>query len=130
MLNRLEKLVEDYRRKLLVKLVVLFGSRARGDYTDESDIDVLVVADDLPKDPRESFAILRDAKYADVNPIGLNTEIFLKKLRAGSTFIIEILEEGKIMYADKEFQEQITSTYRGIREKYVRKGNTWIMRIT
>ncbi len=128
MLSKLDYLVEDYRGKLLVKLIILFGSRARGDYTNESDTDILVVADDLPKDPRESFAILRDARYIGVNPIGLNTEIFLKKLRAGSPFIIEILEDGKVIYADKEFQEQVMNVYKEVRGKYVRKGSTWIMR--
>ncbi|MEM2398244.1 MAG: nucleotidyltransferase domain-containing protein, partial [Ignisphaera sp.] len=50
MLNDLNTLLEKYRKKLALRLVILFGSRARGDYTDRSDIDILVVADDLPKD--------------------------------------------------------------------------------
>lgn len=42
-----------------VRFVVLFGSRARGDYTDESNVDVLVVADELPDDPREAYDVVR-----------------------------------------------------------------------
>ncbi|MEM1595519.1 MAG: nucleotidyltransferase domain-containing protein, partial [Ignisphaera sp.] len=60
MLDDLKSLVESYRNRFSLKLVVLFGSRARGNYTDESDIDILVVADNLPKDPREAFSMLRD----------------------------------------------------------------------
>ncbi|WP_338025400.1 nucleotidyltransferase domain-containing protein [Acidianus ambivalens] len=32
---------------------MLFGSRARGDFTNSSDYDVLVVGDEIPKDPRK-----------------------------------------------------------------------------
>lgn len=125
MLSELNELLDRYKKKLILRLVVLFGSRARGDYTDSSDIDVLVVADDLPKDPRESFAVLRDINFINVHPIGLNTEIFLKKLREGSVFILEVLDEGKIMYADNEFQEQVMNIYKEVRSKYVRQERTW-----
>lgn len=125
MLSELNELLDRYKKKLVLRLVVLFGSRARGDYTDSSDIDVLVVADDLPKDPRESFAVLRDINFINVHPIGLNTEIFLKKLREGSVFILEVLDEGKIMYADNEFQEQVMNIYKEVRSKYVRQERTW-----
>ena len=37
------------------KLVILFGSYARGDYTNESNINVLAVSDQLPKDPRQAY---------------------------------------------------------------------------
>lgn len=107
----LSSLIEKYKRYSL-KLVVLFGSRARGDYTNESDVDLLVVADNLVKDPRESFIQLYDPDYPLVNPIGLNTETFLKKLEEGSTFILEILEDGKILYADTEFLQEVMNSYR------------------
>jgi predicted nucleotidyltransferase len=129
LLNNLISLIERYREKLALRLVVLFGSRARGDYTEESDIDILVVADDLPRDPREAFSILRDTRYASVNPIGFNTEVFLKKLRSGSTFLIEILDEGTILYADREFYTMVMIVYEEVRKKYVKKGRTWIEKL-
>ncbi|MEM0000376.1 MAG: nucleotidyltransferase domain-containing protein [Desulfurococcaceae archaeon] len=127
MLSELSNLVESYRSKLKLRLVVLFGSRARGDYTDWSDIDVLVVADDLPRDPRDCFAVLRDIGFARVHPIGFNTESFLKKLREGSTFIIEILEEGKILFEDTDFLKEVMNIYKEVRSRYARQGRTWTM---
>lgn len=38
-------------RALGLRAVVVFGSVARGDFHDESDIDVLVIAEHLPPDP-------------------------------------------------------------------------------
>jgi predicted nucleotidyltransferase len=65
----LEKLKELVNKLInyKVRLIILFGSRARGDYTDESDIDVLIVADKMPSDPREAYEIVRrliDVKIA------------------------------------------------------------------
>jgi predicted nucleotidyltransferase len=52
--NQAFRLAEELQRKLREALidsvqVILFGSQARGDATDESDIDVLVVLPDLEK---------------------------------------------------------------------------------
>ena len=126
MLDDLRSLVESYRERFSLRLVVLFGSRARGDYTDESDVDILVVADNLPKDPREAFSTLRDARYPSINPIGFNTEVFLKKLAAGSTFLLEILDEGIVLYADKDFYTMTMKIYENVRKRYIRRGRTWI----
>lgn len=41
-----------------VRAVVVFGAVARGDFNDRSDIDVLVVATDLPEDPLRRLARL------------------------------------------------------------------------
>jgi len=121
----LRDLIEKYRR-VGAKLVVLFGSRARGDYTNISDYDVLVVADNLPRDPSESYSILYDEKFPSVNPIGINTVSFLKKLREENTFILEVLEDGKVLYADEKFLEEVKGIYKAIRATYIRRGKTWI----
>ncbi|MBO3840050.1 MAG: nucleotidyltransferase domain-containing protein, partial [Candidatus Brockarchaeota archaeon] len=44
--------MQDFLRqveKLEPKLIILFGSHARGDFTEESDIDICVVAENLPE---------------------------------------------------------------------------------
>lgn len=108
------------------KLVILYGSRARGDYTEESDVDILVVGDSIPKDPRTAYSILIDSRYPRVQPIGFNTEVFLNKLREGCTFILEILEDGKILYANEEFLALVNREFSCTRSRYKRAGKTWI----
>lgn len=125
MCDNLSHLIERYR-SVGAKLVVLFGSRARGDYTEYSDYDVLVVGDGIPRDPREAYATLIDPSNPNIQPLGMNTEVFLKKLREGSTFILEILEDGRILYADEVFLNNVMEEFKRIRSKYQRIGRTWV----
>src|SRR5450759_5454041 len=57
----LQPVVEQLRAQLGARLraIVLFGSRARGDARLDSDIDLLVVADGLPRDPISRLTELR-----------------------------------------------------------------------
>jgi predicted nucleotidyltransferase len=41
---------------------IVFGSVARGDFTAESDTDLLIVSDELPSDPRQRLALLFGAR--------------------------------------------------------------------
>lgn len=48
LLARAERFAESLDPSLGVHAVAVFGSVARGDFHDASDVDVLVIADDLP----------------------------------------------------------------------------------
>jgi hypothetical protein len=87
---------------------------------------VLVVADNIPKDPRQAYELLYDPNQPLLSPIGMNTQTFLKKLREGSTFILEILEDGRILCGDHNFIKEVMKLYREKRRQYIRKGKTWI----
>ena len=117
-----EELCKEYS-KFNPKLVVLFGSYARGDYTNESDVDVLVVSDVFPRDPREGFAMTYTMKFPKVMPVAMNTQVFLKKLNEGSTFILEIIEDGKILCGDKEFESDVLENTRKLGKSSEGKGS-------
>jgi len=121
----LENICKKYR-DLKPRLVVLFGSYARGDYTDESDIDILVVSDHVSRDPREAFQQLYDPEEPKIMPIGMNTEVFISKLKRGEPFILEIMEDGKVLCKDPEFHNFILKLYKEVRKNYIRRGRTWI----
>ena len=122
-----ERLCGKYER-FSPRLVVLFGSRARGDHLEDSDIDVLVVSDALPRDPREAFEALYDPSDPLVMPIGMNTSVFVRKLREGNTFVLEVLEDGRILCGDPSFISEVTRLYREVRRRYVRRGRAWELR--
>ena len=50
----------------------------------------------------------------------------MKKLAEGSTFILEVLEDGKVLYADEGFLNSVMGEYSRVRPRYKRAGKTWI----
>ena len=120
-----EELCNKYT-KFNPRVVILFGSYARGDYTNESDIDILIVSDTFPKDPREGFIMAFDPSNPKVMPVAMNTEVFLKKLRNGSTFILEVIEDGKILCGDEEFIKEMKDVFSEVRKRFKRVGKVWM----
>ncbi|WP_084739650.1 nucleotidyltransferase domain-containing protein [Sulfuracidifex tepidarius] len=111
-----------------MKLVILFGSRARGDFTETSDYDALLVGDEVPRDPRmiPEDVYVRATKMfpGEVDPVFVNSEVFLKKLREGSPFFLQIMEEGKVLLKDDNFWEKALGVYKEVRSSFERKGKT------
>lgn len=74
--TREKKAVLEFRDKLIqkfgeqFKLIVLFGSKARGDYDPESDIDLLLVV-------KKKSLDFRDKIYDIVMDIGLDYDVVL-----------------------------------------------------
>lgn len=77
------------------KMIVLYGSYARGTATKDSDIDLAVVCDSVEGDYLENatalFRLRRD--------IDLRIEPILIAEEAGNSFYREILRTGKVVYA-------------------------------
>ena len=89
-----KKIKQEYR----AERVILFGSHARGDATEDSDVDLLVVA---PTKERffERMAsvrrLIRDLRDGlPVSPIVLTPGELEKRRQAGDPFVREILETG------------------------------------
>ncbi len=68
-----------------MELVLLFGSRGRGDFKENSYYDVSVVGDEVPRGPRkvpdESYLRVLEISPGEVDLVFMNTEAFLGKLR-------------------------------------------------
>lgn len=82
------------QRRLDVRAVVLFGSYARGDHHEASDIDVLVVVDGpLPARPQERLA-LTEPRPPLVQPVVWTTDEFAGRLRRGDLIATEAVQRG------------------------------------
>ena len=68
-------------------LVILFGSRARGDHTPLSDFDLLVISDEKPPEA-PSFIQL----------FWFSREEVERRIRDFDTILIDALIEGKVLY--------------------------------
>lgn len=97
--KEIEKIVSDLIRNYNPKLVVLFGSYAQDAYSENSDIDLLVIKETKK---RPIWRRIAARKAIDTNmpmDIIVYTPSEFKQLRMNnSPFIKEILSQGKILY--------------------------------
>ncbi|MBC7128617.1 MAG: nucleotidyltransferase domain-containing protein [Thermoplasmatales archaeon] len=95
--------IEKYKEKIIKILkpekIILFGSFARGDFNEGSDIDIVVIAE-WKENFLDRIKILMDLNdYSlPVEAIGYTKEEFEKMKEEKNPFILNILEEGKIIY--------------------------------
>ena len=96
-LNELQTFINRIEKETL-KFVLLYGSLAKGTYTQYSDIDVLCVYDREFNDLRERF--LFSYKYSEglVQPKNISYEEFKKGLMEGNPFLHSILQDGIIIF--------------------------------
>ena len=96
----LEGYLSELRRELDLKLVILFGSLARGDWKENSDIDLPIVSDDLSDDfsddPRENFIKL---KRHGIELYEFSVKRFLRELEKPNLIILDVLKYHKRLVA-------------------------------
>lgn len=92
--------IEEVEKELRPALMLLFGSRCRGEHTQLSDIDLLVVSDQLGPDPRESFVRLKRICPAPIEPFGGDMEWLLTGICTLNFLILDALTEGIILYGE------------------------------
>lgn len=89
--NDLSRYLNELSAIIKPKCIVLFGSTARGDWDAYSDIDILIVSDDLPDDFFKSLTILYKPRRGRVQPFGYNTAKVEKMIVNGNSFVINAL---------------------------------------
>lgn len=98
--------IRAYRDRVVERLrprcVLLFGSFARGDVHEGSDVDVLVVADfAVPFLDRIRLLLdLNDGIGLPLEPVGYTPEEFRHMRETGNRFVQEVLETGQVLYGD------------------------------
>lgn len=100
--EKVRQLVEEYAKlvisKMKVNKIILYGSYARGDYRDNSDIDVAVViskknvSKDIIKQMGQLVRLTRNISF-DIEPILLIEE------EDKSGFLENISQYGEVVYA-------------------------------
>lgn len=111
--GELEKFCAEARGRR-ARAVLLFGSRARGQHTEHSDADVCLIADDLPEDPFQR-RYPAPSGYRSLAVFGFHPGEFLRLLRQGNPFVLEIVHGGKLLYDDGFFGQVRESFEEAIR---------------
>ncbi len=73
-LKRLAENSEEIRQRFSVKALSIFGSAARGEATDKSDVDVLVVFNQ-----RATFDLFMDLKFYLEDLLGMSVDLVTDK---------------------------------------------------
>lgn len=95
--TELDRLVEGLK-KAGARKIILFGSLARQDADEESDIDLIVVMD-TPKRFVDRLALVYDELVPRVaTDVLVYTPEEFEELRQTRPFIMEAIEEGKVLY--------------------------------
>lgn len=120
--------------------VVVYGSVARGTMRHDSDVDVLIVARDLPRgrlNRVQEFEAVEDAVAEDVRRAasrGITTVLapILKtpeEVMAGSPLFLDMVEDARVLYDRNGFFAQQLARLRNrlaeLGAKRVWKGNAW-----
>lgn len=101
----LDKVVEALVQSVDPERIILFGSRARGDGTEDSDIDLLLeirTGRDTRRTSRESYETIH--KLPERPAVGIDIVVkdsaFVKRFaNSAGTVVRPALREGKVLYA-------------------------------
>jgi predicted nucleotidyltransferase len=92
-IEQVRDLARKIRARRRVSAVILYGSFARGDFHEGSDIDLIIVGDFRERFHKRAAAIL-DLTDLPVEPICCTGEEFAELVRSKNPFIREALAEG------------------------------------
>ncbi len=105
-----EKILTEIKEVLTsfgVEKIILFGSYAYGVPNTDSDIDLLVIKENLPESETRNFRLkLKKALWSKIGKYNLpfdllvdNEERIKKRIEMGDLFYKEIYYKGKLIYA-------------------------------
>jgi predicted nucleotidyltransferase len=97
-IERVKAISKRLKKEYGAQEVILFGSHARGEATEDSDVDILVIAPTTEPFFQRIASVkrlIRDLRNGlPVSPIVLTQEEIEERVRVGDQFIEGILEEG------------------------------------
>jgi predicted nucleotidyltransferase len=124
----IQEYVGTLKEALRPKLVLLYGSVAKGTFGLGSDVDILVIAENLPRNPNERLKLLYelDRTRAPIDAKAYTPEEVKKMLLKGHPLIMDALSDGKVLYADKEYLTKLMKMFKAAKRKFRRFERGWI----
>jgi predicted nucleotidyltransferase len=105
-LNKLREYADSKAKEQHTRAIVLTGSIATGTYTGSSDADILVIADNVPANVLERYALFSDPEFPiDLEPRVYTTREFVSMVRQHDRFALESLATGIPLHGEQFFNE-------------------------
>ena len=110
--EKIARFCENVIEALNPSAIILYGSLARGDYKKGSDIDIIVVAENLPQEftKRIEF-LLRFSTGGPIEPRGYTPQEFLKMIEEAHGTVLDAVAYGIVLY-DRGFIEKAEKQFR------------------
>ena len=88
--------LECAKNHLVLRKAYIVGSYTRGDFNMWSDIDLVLIAENIPRSPIERLDLVKEClqAYPDVEPIIISPRIFAKLKEKRNPLSIEIEKHG------------------------------------
>ncbi len=83
---------------------IIFGSFARGDFDFYSDIDLLIISNELPEGPMERLSFLAQKRHLapEIEPVGWTEREYEQRRASGDPFL-EVLHREGILIEEKGY---------------------------
>jgi len=99
----IKEIVEILTEKYKPEKIILFGSYAYGNPTEDSDIDLLIIKETDKKRRVDRFVEVKRIIFnpkirIPISPLVLTKDEIKERLEMGDDFIEEILTKGKVLY--------------------------------
>ncbi len=96
-IQRFKDIIE--RKNVKISKIILYSSYARGDYKEDSDIDVIIISDDFaPMNYWERIDFLSETIYELFEPIEANS-FTNKEWETSDSFLVDYAREGEVVFA-------------------------------
>ncbi|MDH5806808.1 MAG: nucleotidyltransferase domain-containing protein [Candidatus Methanomethylicaceae archaeon] len=126
--EELLKVVKKILEKFHVDVIILFGSRARGDYKPWSDYDILIIANFKEKyldRIAEILELLNEIKIT-IEPHPYTLKEAIEMLKKGNPIIVDAISEGLILYEGEGLKE-LLKVYEELLKKGLKKSEVSII---
>ena len=126
-MKELKEVIKRLQKKYRLHAILLFGSRARGDWGPWSDYDLLIIADFKEKyldRIDDILKLLKDIRLP-IEPHPYTLKEALEMLRKGNPTIVDALEEGVLLFKGNGYK-LLWETYNQLKKRGLRRTRTSI----
>ena len=130
--NGIKKFCKNAIKELKPKCIILYGSLARGDFNERSDVDLIVISSEFPESYYKRAELLyRMIETLDpIEPLGFTPDEFINMIEKRHCTSFFAISEGKALYGENYFNK-LKEKYKEITTRYkITKGeSSWIPEI-